>query len=78
MLNANTQPKPSNSKDGLIENHLKEFAMAYIQRKPVLKLTVGKLELEDELVKEIEGLETNTDRTGVQHQKQIENTTVDL
>ncbi len=26
-------------------------------------------------MKEIEELETNTDRTGVQHQKQIENTT---
>ncbi len=35
--------------------------MAYIQRKPVLDLTVGKLE--DELVKEIEGLEqTDTDK----------------
>ena len=46
--------------DHFIEGHLKEFAMAYIQRKPVLNLTVGKLE--DELVKEIEGLETDTDK----------------
>ncbi len=44
-----------NIDDELIEGHLKEFAMAYIQRKPVLNLTVGKLE--DDLVKEIEGLE---------------------
>ncbi|XP_064404592.1 uncharacterized protein LOC135349879 [Halichondria panicea] len=46
-----------NIADELIEGHLKEFAMAYIQRKTVLNLTVGKLE--DELVKEIERLETD-------------------
>ena len=46
--------------DELIEGHLKEFAMAYIQRKTVLNLTVRKLE--DDLVKEIEGLETDTDK----------------
>ncbi len=48
--------------------------MAYIQRKSVLNL-IGKLE--DKLVKKIEELETNTDKE-LQHQKQIENTTVDL
>ncbi len=46
--------------DEFIEGHLKEFAMAYIQRKPVLNLTVEKLE--DDLMKEIEELETNTDK----------------
>ncbi|XP_064405398.1 uncharacterized protein LOC135350515 [Halichondria panicea] len=46
--------------DEFIEGHLKEFAMAYIQRKPVLNLTVRYLE--DKLVKEIEGLETDTDK----------------
>ena len=46
--------------DKFIDCHLKEFAMAYIQRKTVLNLTVGRLE--DDLVKEIEGLETDTDK----------------
>ncbi len=49
-----------NIADKFIEGHLKEFAMAYIQRKTVLNLTVGTLE--DELVKEMEGLETDTDK----------------
>ncbi len=39
---------------------MKEFAMAYIQRKTVLNLTVETLE--DKLVKEMEGLETDTDK----------------
>ncbi len=50
--------------------------MAYIQRKPVLNLTVRYLE--DDLVKEIEGLETDTDKEYNMHRKQILSTTVDL
>ncbi len=60
MLIHNQGLQNLNIADELIEGHLKEFAMAYIQRKPVLNLTVGKLE--DDLVKEIEGLETDTDK----------------
>ncbi len=57
MLTHNQSLQNLNIADELIEGHLKEFAMAYIQRKPVLNLTVGKLEYE--LVKEIEGLDTD-------------------
>ena len=60
MLKYNQNLQNLNIADRFIEGHLKEFAMAYIQRKPVLNLTVGKLE--DDLVKEIEGLETDTDK----------------
>ena len=60
MLIHNQGLQNLNIADKLIEGHLKEFAMAYIQRKPVLNLTVEKLE--DDLVKEIEGLETDTDK----------------
>ncbi len=54
MLTHNQGLQNLNIDDELIEGHLKEFAMAYIQRKPVLNLTVG--QLEDDLVKEIERL----------------------
>ena len=60
MLTCNQGLQNLDIADELIEGHLKEFAMAYIHRKPVLNLTVG--ELEDELVKEIEELETDTDK----------------
>ncbi len=60
MLTDNKGLQNLNIDDKLIKGRLKEFAMAYIQRKPVLNLTVGKLE--DDLVKEIEGLETDTDK----------------
>ena len=60
MLKYNQNLQNLNIADDFIERHLKEFATAYIQRKPVLNLTVGKLE--DDLVKEIEGLETDTDK----------------
>ncbi len=60
MLLHNQGLQNLNIDDKLIEGHLKEFAMAYIQRKNVLNFTVGKLE--DDLVKEIEGLETDTDK----------------
>ncbi len=59
MLQHNQGIKNLNISDKLIEGHLKEFAMAYIQRKPVLNLTVGKFE--EQLVNEIEQLETDTD-----------------
>ena len=60
MLLHNQGLQNLNIDDKLIEGHLKEFAMAYIQRKTVLNLTVEKLE--DDLMKEIEGLETDTDK----------------
>ncbi len=60
MLIHNQGLQNLNIADKLIEGHLKEFAMAYIQRKTVLNLTVGTLE--DKLVKEMEGLETDTDK----------------
>ena len=60
MLIHNQGLQNLNINDELIEGHLKEFAMAYIQRKPVLNLIVEKLE--DDLMKEIEGLETDTDK----------------
>ncbi len=44
--------------DELIECNLKEFAIAYIERKPVLHLTVTKLQ--EQLVNEIEELESST------------------
>ena len=47
MLIHNQGLQNLNIADKLIEGHLKEFAMAYIQRKTVLNLTVGKLEDED-------------------------------
>ena len=40
MLIHNQGLQNLNIADKLIEGHLKEFAMAYIQRKPVLDLTV--------------------------------------
>ncbi len=46
--------------DELIESHLKEVAIAYIQRKSVLNLTVGIVE--EQLVDEIKELETDTDK----------------
>ena len=60
MLLHNQGLQNLNITDKLIEGHLKEFAMAYIRRKTVLNLTVGILK--DDLVKEIEGLETDTDK----------------
>ncbi|XP_064405403.1 uncharacterized protein LOC135350518 [Halichondria panicea] len=60
MLIHNQGLQNLNIDDKLIKGHLKEFATVYIQRKPVLNLTVG--QLEDDLVKEIEGLETDTDK----------------
>ena len=60
MLIHNQGLQNLNIDDELIKGHLKEFAMAYIQRKTVLNLTVEKLEYD--LVKEIEGLKTDTDK----------------
>ncbi len=61
MLTDNQGLQNLNIDDEFIKGHLKEFAMAYIQRKTVLNLTVG--QLEDDLAKEIEELETDTDRS---------------
>ncbi len=55
MLKRNQGLQNLNISDVLNEGNLKEFAMAYIQRKSVLNLTVGKLE--EQLVNEIEELE---------------------
>ena len=60
LLKYNQNLQNLNIADCFIERHLKEFAMAHIQRKSVLNLTVEKLE--DHLMKEIEGLETDTDK----------------
>ena len=60
MLIHNQGHQNLNISDRLIEGHLKKFAMAYIQRKPFLNLTVRYLE--DDLVKVIDVLETDTDK----------------
>ncbi len=57
MLQHNKGIKNLTIPDKLIEGHLKEFAMAYIQRKSVLNLKVGRLV--EQLVNEIEELETD-------------------
>ena len=59
MLKHNKGLKSLIIKDHLIKGNLKEFAKAYIQRQPVLKLTVGSLDID--LLEEIDKIQPNND-----------------
>ncbi len=65
MLIHNQGLQNLNINDELIECNLKEFAIAYIQRKPVLNLTVGKLK--EQLMNEIEELECTDKEYNIQN-----------
>ncbi|XP_064389838.1 NACHT, LRR and PYD domains-containing protein 14-like [Halichondria panicea] len=65
MLKHNRDLQNLNIDDELIECNLKEFAIAYIQRKPVLNLTVRKLQ--EQLENEIEELEYTDKEYNIQN-----------
>ena len=65
MLIHNQGLQNLNIDDELIECNLKEFAIAYIQRKPVLNLIVGKLK--EQLENEIEELESTDKEYNIQN-----------